>query len=69
MCKGIYSVWFYFTVFPCSEVGILVIMNTLLVMAVATPPEALELCCMLMISPLVCSRSARRKIFLIVAWG
>ncbi|TNN80823.1 hypothetical protein EYF80_008828 [Liparis tanakae] len=51
----------------CSEVGILDIMSALLVMAFTVPPEALELCCMLMMSPLVGSGSARRKIFLMVA--
>lgn len=53
----------------CSELAILVIMITLLVTAVAGPPEALELRCMLMMSPLVCSFSVRRKMFLTVAWG
>lgn len=69
ICEWIHFVWFFCVLSACSEFGILVIMITLLVTAVAGPPEALELCCMLMMSPLVCSFSVRRKMFLTVAWG
>lgn len=69
ICERIHIVWFFCILSACSEFGILVIMITLLVTAVAGPPEALELCCMLMMSPLVCSFSVRRKMFLTVAWG
>lgn len=65
-CKRIYGAGFS-TLSLCTEVGMVVIMITLLVTAAAGPPEALELCCMLTMSPLVCSGSARLKIFLIVA--
>lgn len=63
----IYTVWLLSGSFRAVE--ILVIMITLLVMAVGVPTDPLELCCMLMMSPLVCSGSWRRKIFRTVACG
>lgn len=64
-----HGVWLLFKMSLSRMLGILVIMILLLVMALTVPPEALELCCMLTMSPLVCSGSARRKICFIVAWG
>lgn len=65
-CKRIYGAGFS-TLSLCTEVGMAVIMITLLGTGAAGPPETLELCCMLTMSPLVCSGSARLKMVLIVA--
>lgn len=62
-------VWLLSKMSLSRMLGILVIMILLLVMALTVPPEALELCCILTMSPLVCSGSARRKRCFIVAWG